>query len=190
MSAIRTLLTVVAGAVAGVAGSLAVSRYTSSSSAPPVSPVSSSAAARSMAAGTASAAATDGSIEASGRAPSAAAREQIHAERIARVKREPVAASWAEKTASVLREGLAQLAADAGGFSVVEAECRSTSCLVTVQWPSFAAAEHGWHSILHERYETACGREMLLPRPKDPALPYRATAIFDCTASRTDAAAP
>jgi hypothetical protein len=188
VSTTRTLLTVLAGAAAGIVGSLVVSRYTSSNTGVTAGAVSSvviHAAASNSAPGVG-----DGKSNNPPPMPlSEQQRESLHAEHIARVRTEAVASPWAAETEATLRQALSKVSGGAAGFKVVGVECRSTSCLATVEWPSYRAAEKTWQAILHAQSAVACAREILLPRPNDPNARYTATAIFDCSAAR-DAAAP
>jgi hypothetical protein len=114
--------------------------------------------------------------------------EEVHAARIAEANTEPVDSAWASKTEALFETDLTKVAGtpESHGMSVVGVECRTTLCLATFEWPSFEAARSGYGGVLHASFQANCGREILLPPPKDPAAPYRTTAVLDCTDSRAN----
>jgi hypothetical protein len=73
-----------------------------------------------------------------------------------------------------------------GHFEVKDVECKTTSCLATVTWPSYAEAKKMWHGLLHANYAENCSREVLVPEPEQgqAGAPYDATVFFDCTEDR------
>jgi len=108
-----------------------------------------------------------------------------HARDIEDHGREPVDIKWARRTEATFRSELTQLG-EAHGFSVVSTDCRTTTCVSTLEWPQYGKAVGGWRDIVVARYETNCGRDIVLPEPDDPSQPYRATVVFDCDTARTE----
>ena len=108
-----------------------------------------------------------------------------HEEAIRNHKQQPVDPAWSRGAAAQLRSDLAEVGASSG-FSIVEVECRTTSCISTLEWPSYGKALTGWQELLHHPYKSNCSREITLAEPEDGQGPYQATAVFDCEVSRTE----
>lgn len=108
-----------------------------------------------------------------------------HARAIEDHGREPVDIKWARRTESAFRSDLTKLG-EAHGFSVVSIDCRTTTCASTLEWPEYGKAVGGWRDIVVARYESNCGKDIVLPEPDDPSHPYRATVVFDCEVARTE----
>ena len=71
------------------------------------------------------------------------------------------------------------VAAEAG-FEVSSVDCRSVTCVATLNWSNFEHARTTYADVLHYAYDANCAREIILPRPGDESLNYDATVIFDC----------
>lgn len=197
----RTLLPTFAGVLAGVATSLLISAYARSPDAgseqrakegnglvpllpgapggdrPPAGAIERPAAVK---------ATTDKPL------PPEVEREEIlsrHAEAIAEHRRQPVDEGWAASTSASLQSDLARIGAAKGRFRVVQVDCRETTCIAEMEWPSFDAAREGFGAALHHAYEANCARRVYLPEPSDSSQRYRATMYFDCGQSRAHAAA-
>lgn len=109
-------------------------------------------------------------------------REQLAADRdawLAAHEREPVDPAWAGAAEASLGRGLEAVAAGAG-LRVVGVRCKTTTCVGTVEWPTYDAATAAYGTVLHQRYEPNCTRSILLPEPPDPGAPYRAELTVDC----------
>jgi len=65
-------------------------------------------------------------------------------------------------------------------FTVRAIDCRSTSCIANVQWPSYAEAAASYQVLLHHSYAMDCMRSLLLPDPEDPERAYEASLILEC----------
>lgn len=100
-------------------------------------------------------------------------------------REEPLDPAWGPKTGSLVQSDLNELA-KTNSFKVVEADCKTTSCAGTLEWPSYGKALTEWRKLLHHGYQANCGREITLPEPKDPQAPYQATIVLDCEKSRTE----
>jgi hypothetical protein len=65
-------------------------------------------------------------------------------------------------------------------FTVRSIDCRSTSCIAKVEWPSFAEAAASYQVLLQHAYGMDCTRSLLLSEPEDPTRAYEAPLILDC----------
>jgi hypothetical protein len=90
---------------------------------------------------------------------------------------EPVDEAWSQAAQASLRlelEGLVQ-PADARLGNI---ECRSTSCVATIEWMSYGRAVATYSNMVEHRYEPNCARSAYLPEPIDVAAPYQVQLIF------------
>lgn len=95
--------------------------------------------------------------------------------------REPVDVGWARST----EDGFAADFRDLTGheeWTVLGVQCRSSTCSASFEWKNYDTARAAYSSILHKSYKANCVRSILLPEPEDPNRPYRATALYDCSA--------
>jgi hypothetical protein len=92
---------------------------------------------------------------------------------------EPLDAKWAQKTEAAFKSDLTKLGSR-NGFAVVSVDCRTTTCTSTLEWSRYDTAVNSWRQIVTGSYETNCAKEILLPGPDEPSVPYRATVVFDC----------
>ncbi len=110
------------------------------------------------------------------------ARHQLYAQhqlQLDRHAREPLDSSWS-------REAQESFAADFSAltqgqpFQVRGIDCRSTTCVTTLEWPSYAEATQGHALLLQHAYRMDCARSILLPEPSDPTARYQAELFLDC----------
>ncbi|MEQ9499925.1 MAG: hypothetical protein RIT81_23815 [Deltaproteobacteria bacterium] len=101
-----------------------------------------------------------------------------HSDALHRHAETPFEASWAEPAAAGLREELGRIAEDRA-FTVAEVDCRSRSCVVTLDWPTYDGVMEDAGAVLH-RTTLPCANEAFVPPPDDPAAPYRTEILFDC----------
>lgn len=101
-----------------------------------------------------------------------------HTDALHRHAETPFEASWAEPAAAGLREELGRIAEDRA-FTVVDVDCRSRSCVVTLDWPTYEDVMEDAGAVLH-RTTLPCANEAFVPPPDDPAAPYRTEILFDC----------
>jgi len=90
--------------------------------------------------------------------------------------------NWAPTAENNFQQDLSDMANDSN-FTLVDTDCRSKSCSVTVEFPTYSKATENFSNLLHHDYKTNCARQTLLPEP-DRSLgeaPYQATFIFDCS---------
>jgi hypothetical protein len=106
-------------------------------------------------------------------------RERHHEELVQAHSRETRDSNWAPGAE-------AQLTTDFGatkssdGFSVRGVDCRSKTCLVNLEWKNYGEAVAGWSSTVVRQYQLNCAREILLPEPSNPDVPYQASLVFSC----------
>jgi hypothetical protein len=82
-----------------------------------------------------------------------AARRQLqHEALISEHNAEPASPAWAAKASEAVVSELKSLQAEAG-FSLAGVDCRSTSCLAEVEWPSVDSIRRGYHSLLHATFD-------------------------------------
>lgn len=94
-------------------------------------------------------------------------------------REEPLDPAWGPSTGSLVRSDLEKLA-ESSSFKVVEADCKTTTCASTLEWPTFGQASSEWRNVLHHGFQANCSRAVTLPDPPDPGAPYRATIVLDC----------
>jgi hypothetical protein len=113
-----------------------------------------------------------------------AERDRAYLEKVQTVAREPVDGTWARAAGASLQADLGTVGKKAH-FDVVRVECHTTSCAAVVRWPSFVEAAQNHPHLLHGVYDVNCVREITLVHASDPDKPYEATALFDCTQTRS-----
>jgi hypothetical protein len=96
--------------------------------------------------------------------------------------REPLDATWARSATGSFQGDLAELGTDKG-FRVLNVDCRSSSCVGLLEWPSFDQAIKNYVSVVHQRYGLNCARGMSLDEPSDRSAPYQASVLFMCNES-------
>jgi hypothetical protein len=110
------------------------------------------------------------------------AREQLfqqHQQQLDRHSREPVDASWAREAQGAFASDFAALT-QGQSFQVRRIDCRSTTCVTTLEWPSYAEATQGYALLLQHAYDMDCVRSILLPEPADLSARYQADLFLDC----------
>jgi hypothetical protein len=106
------------------------------------------------------------------------------AARIARHDRERRDEGWATPKERVLGEQLKQIAADAHlDFTLVGVDCRVTTCVARLHWPSRDAARAELHGLLSATAPIICARDIAFPPSPQYDGPYEAPLLIDCTDS-------
>ncbi len=96
---------------------------------------------------------------------------------------EPRDNAWATPKERAISGTIERMAAKPGAaFSLVAVDCRTTSCVAQLQWPSEGAARAGLHDLLNSSGDIGCARQISLP-PASGAAEYRASMLIDCTDS-------
>jgi hypothetical protein len=127
--------------------------------------------------------------------PSAAEQLRQHEADVEEHYRKPVDSRWAPAVTKAYSEDLAgavqQLSAH---FKLEQLDCRSDTCVATLQWPTRGAAMTEWNDLLTFPYRANCGRAIVLPEPaadgSDSASPVRAKLVFDCSETKDEPLAP
>lgn len=110
------------------------------------------------------------------------AREQLfqrHQQQLDRHAREAIDASWAREAQGAFASDFAALT-QGQSFQVRRIDCRSTTCVTTLEWPSYAEATQGYALLLQHSYGMDCARSILLPEPADLSARYQADLFLDC----------
>jgi len=94
-------------------------------------------------------------------------------------EREPVDAAWARDEAAAVGGALKDVA-EKGQFATREVDCRSSTCVATVEWPSARTAQRQWKTLLAPDYGP-CTVEVMLDEPSDPAAPFQTKVVYDCS---------
>jgi len=112
-------------------------------------------------------------------APSAREIEAQHEERIRAHEVEAINPGWSRTTSTVLA---ADFKRNAGtSFNATNVDCRSTTCAVTLEWPSREKALSEWRRALMQPTRANCGRAIVVPeRPAEVTGPIKVTMIMDC----------
>jgi hypothetical protein len=93
---------------------------------------------------------------------------------------EPVDPTWSSGAVSAFQRDFAALT-EQREAKVVGVECKTTSCVATLEWPSYEAAQREHSEVVMHGYEVNCRRQIWAPEPEDREARYKATAIFDCS---------
>jgi hypothetical protein len=84
---------------------------------------------------------------------------------------------WASKVESSLAEDL-QNVASANGFAHLGTDCRATSCVVELSWPTREQALDTYAAAVHHNYPTNCAKSLTLP--EEESQPFEAQMIMYC----------
>ncbi len=107
--------------------------------------------------------------------------EDVIAERIAGVASEQVDSTWAPAARQSFQADLDTLSMQIGA-SVVDVDCRTKSCVATVEWQSYDDAKKTWKRLIHEPYKENCAVSMSVDPPADGnAASYQAKVLFECS---------
>lgn len=93
---------------------------------------------------------------------------------------QPVDPNWGPASAEQVRDDL-EASSIAALIDVVDVDCRSTTCLATVEWEDYGVAFRTYRRLLTHHYGVNCRRRMGVPPPADSDGPYRAHLFLDCS---------
>jgi hypothetical protein len=99
---------------------------------------------------------------------------------------EPRNTAWSQSASPRFEADLGKLAAQ-GGFAVDRIDCRASTCVVDLDWPSESQARAGWHSLLTYDYGVNCQRNVLLREEPDARGRLHADLVFDCSRATAQA---
>lgn len=106
-----------------------------------------------------------------------------NAQLVAAHEREPVDRGWAAGAEAAFSEDLSVVASK-NGFEIARTDCRTTSCIASIHWPSRTLALGTYQQLLTARYKMNCSKEILIPDADDATAPIEATLVLDCTELR------
>jgi hypothetical protein len=101
-----------------------------------------------------------------------------HQETIAEHKRQAADPTFAREMSKTIDGALRGLA-EGGEFRIADIDCRNTSCIATVEWPSFAVATQRWNKLLEASYG-ACGVNVALDDGAATTGAFQTQVVFDC----------
>jgi hypothetical protein len=105
-------------------------------------------------------------------------RHQKREDAIASHWQEPFAPAWASETAAVVDRELSGFA-EAGHFSLEKVDCRSSTCVADIRFASYTEARAGWSQITptdHGGHPFTVDIE--IPPTDDVSSPYTATILY------------
>ncbi|PTL75742.1 hypothetical protein DAT35_52760 [Vitiosangium sp. GDMCC 1.1324] len=94
-------------------------------------------------------------------------------------QREPLDFVWAKEAHSSFAADLSSLSREAA-FRVRNIDCRTTTCVVNLEWTSYEEASTSYPRLLQHAYGLDCTRSIVLPEPEDPHVSYQANLLLDC----------
>jgi hypothetical protein len=96
---------------------------------------------------------------------------------------EPIDVDWGTSTsADFARElGMIQI----GEATVIGVDCRTSTCLATLEWPDYTQARQAMHPLATGTFSHRCTRTVSMVPPDDDAVgAYRGLMVFDCSEER------
>ena len=92
--------------------------------------------------------------------------------------RQPIDLAFVEQAEPLLSEVLS--AGKVPGATITSTECRTKSCMTTVQWNTYADALSNARQFTRLKSEgISCNVGMVMPPPADPDAPYTSNVFFD-----------
>ncbi|QSQ26645.1 hypothetical protein JY651_17675 [Pyxidicoccus parkwayensis] len=90
--------------------------------------------------------------------------------------------AWADPARKSLETSmgtlLTSLPADRRGH-LLNVDCRTHSCMATLEFPNFAAAKDQFPRFVEHMYDVPCGRTAVLDDAEDPTAPLKVRVLFD-----------
>jgi hypothetical protein len=90
----------------------------------------------------------------------------------------PRDSGWATSKERALTEGIGDQANAHTTFSLVDVDCRTTTCVARLQWPSEQEARAQIRDLV-QNTDIDCARQVTLPPPGSNAA-YEVSVLFDC----------
>ena len=92
---------------------------------------------------------------------------------------------WSASAQHAISARLSELVSGSGG-NILAVDCRTTTCVADIEWPSFDAANAGGFRKLAQQafYEENCYRELWADFATDPKASYSVKLVFNCEAAR------
>jgi hypothetical protein len=88
-------------------------------------------------------------------------------------------ATWAPKMERSLTSELTAFG-EKQKFRPLSVECRSSSCVAELEYPTYAEAFAARVDLVANPYAAPCAREEFFDKPADPAAPFHAQVLFQC----------
>ncbi|HTN92140.1 MAG TPA: hypothetical protein VL242_51070 [Sorangium sp.] len=103
-------------------------------------------------------------------------------ERIARLEAEPLDDAWSSGATETIRAEIARVAEDFEHAGKVERlSCRTSGCVATLEFASFAEAQAGYMRYLTNALGMRCAQSAALDVPEDATQPFQVDIAFtDC----------
>jgi hypothetical protein len=99
--------------------------------------------------------------------------------KVAHHRVEPMDPSWAEPAARAFETEIRTLTGDGTRpEELAKVDCRSSSCVATISFPSYQAARNGFARYATGAYEIPCARSAVLDEPQDLTAPYDVDILF------------
>lgn len=105
--------------------------------------------------------------------------ERTFNEQLSAHSRQQVDSGWAPAMRTQLSRELEPLQSTSG-FRLGDIDCRSTTCVAQVEWPTYADAMAHYSTLLQSAFKEPCSKTIVLPEPADPGVPYSAKTLFEC----------
>jgi hypothetical protein len=102
-----------------------------------------------------------------------------HKASIAAHRREPFDEAWSRETSATLRRELMP-ALEELHARLAEMDCRSATCLATIDFGSYADASNDWPALFATPHPGCSIEFMLDDRPESPTTPFEATFVYAC----------
>jgi hypothetical protein len=109
-------------------------------------------------------------------AQAAAANRAAYHSRLDAHAHEPLDPDWAKTAEGTIREKLDHMAREARA-RLVSFDCRSRSCVATLEFASYNEAFRGLTAVVGS---VACRSESTLDDPPDASIPFQVTILYDC----------
>jgi hypothetical protein len=113
-----------------------------------------------------------------------AAEPAYRQERLEQHNAEPIDYRWARSNARVWEADLAAFG-ETAGFQVTSVDCRTTTCLASLVWPTYRDARKAADRVIQKQYTNNCAKELFTPSSEGLATePYKAALLLDCEQER------
>jgi hypothetical protein len=99
--------------------------------------------------------------------------------------REAIDTTWATAIAATLKHDLESLA-QGNHFEIESVDCRTTTCVGVVFFPSFAVARQNWTIIVSTPNHARCGTRATLDEPSDHDQRFKLQIVYSCNRSSAD----
>jgi hypothetical protein len=109
--------------------------------------------------------------------------EENHQRSVDQFQAERPDVNWSRDASNRIKAS-AEAAASRGRYDVLNVECKTTLCALTVEWKNLEDARNGMEAAASFSDDAHCSHEVMLPKVADPARPVRVTVMLDCHEDR------